>query len=100
MYDTIVVGIDREVINLYRYNGDKFKMLRIMNGLTLDTMGERLGKARQQVCIWEHGANIPSIPSLLHICNTFNVAPSFFFEKVSDTVVAKEANHDTAKGEA
>jgi len=63
---------------MYVYHADRIKELRDARGLTLEDMAERMGKARQQLSIWEHGINAPSLENLLLICNTFDVAPSFF----------------------
>lgn len=73
------------------FDNNRIKSLREIHKITLDEMAEKLGKARQQVSIWELGVNTPSLENLVHICNTFDVPISFFVYEVSSTVDDKAA---------
>lgn len=85
MVDTLYtkkVGGDR----LISYSYKKLKELRQTNGLTLEQMGKRLGKTKQQLSLWECGVNSPNTENLALICNTFGVGVSFFFDNTSTCV--------------
>lgn len=71
---------------MYGFRPQRITVLREGLGLSQEEMAEKLGKKKQQVSIWENGVNKPTIDNLLEICNTFDVAPEFFFDKVSTTV--------------
>lgn len=73
----------------FRYQ--RLKELREAHNMTLDDMGAKLGKQKQQVGIWENGINSPTIDNLLLICNTLDVHPSFFFDEVSSSVEETKA---------
>lgn len=73
----------------FRYS--RIKDLREAHGWTLEQMADKLGKVKQQVNIWENGINMPSLENLIHICNTLDVDPSFFFDSVSTPVEEKQA---------
>ena len=82
---------------MYQFRPQRLVALREGLGLSQEEMAEKLGKKKQQISIWENGVNKPTIDNLLEICNTFDTAPEFFFEKVSTTV--EEEPHER-EGEA
>jgi len=73
----------------FRYQ--RIKELREGHGMTLEVMAEKMGKRKQQLAVWEGGANSPNVKNLVLLCNTFDVHPSFFFDSVSSTVEEKKA---------
>lgn len=73
----------------FRYQ--RIKELREGHGMTLDVMADRMGKRKQQLAVWESGANFPNVKNLVLLCNTFDVHPSFFFDNASSTLEEKKA---------
>lgn len=70
----------------------RIKILRETHGETMEDMGARTGKTKQQINIWENGINSPSIENLVLICNTYDVKTCFFFDDVSTTVEETKEN--------
>lgn len=64
------------------FNPNSIKIIRKANKLTLEAFAKRLGPtfSRQLVYQWESGRQNPSVPSLLHIVNTFEVPFDIFFD--------------------
>lgn len=71
---------------MIRFRAQRLVVMREGLGLSQEEMAEKLGKKKQQISIWENGVNKPTIDNLLEICNTFDVAPEFFFDSVSTSV--------------
>lgn len=71
---------------MVEFRHQRIKELRDAHGLTLDEMGKRINKQKQQIGIWENGVNAPSIKNLVLICNEFDVDMSFFLDTVSTPV--------------
>lgn len=65
--------------------GDKIKMLRIQQGLTLEEVGERVGVGKSTVRKWENGqiANMRRDKIAL-VAKALNVAPSFLMGWTDD----------------
>lgn len=80
---------------MFEFRPQRIAALRDGLGLSQDEMAEKLGKKKQQISIWENGVNKPTIDNLLEICNVFDVAPEFFFDKVSTT--AEETSHEAGE---
>jgi len=74
----------------FRYQ--RIKELRECHGMTLDVMAEKMGKKKQQLAVWESGANSPNVKNLVLLCNTFDVDPSFFFDSLPSTLEEKKAS--------
>lgn len=63
------------------FSPDRIIALRVAKGMKANKFAEELGVPPAQVHHWEHRKRTPTIQSLLLICNTFDVDPSFFFTK-------------------
>lgn len=77
---------------MVEFRFQRIKELRTGHGLTLDSMAAKMGKTKQQLAVWESGANSPSVKNLVLLCNTFDVNPAFFFDSVSTT--SEEASNN------
>jgi transcriptional regulator with XRE-family HTH domain len=86
------------MLKKFEFRPQRIIALREGLGLSQEEMAEKLGKKKQQISIWENGVNKPTIDNLLEICNAFDVAPDFFFDKASILVeeVAHEGKEDKA----
>lgn len=71
---------------IYEFRAQRIKAMREALGMTQEQMADKIEKKTQQISIWEAGVNTPSMDNFLLICNTFDTAPEFFFDKVSTTV--------------
>lgn len=54
--------------------GDRLRQIRNENCLTIKQAAERLMIKGDSWSSWEHGDRFPSVPSLIDICETFNVS--------------------------
>lgn len=63
----------------WKFNKDRLIALREMLGLTQEKFAERIGTVKQHISLWETGVTIPSVRTLVKICNIFDVAPRYFF---------------------
>lgn len=54
--------------------GDRLRQIRNENCLTMKQAAERLMIKSDSWSSWEHGDRFPSVPSLIDICETFNVS--------------------------
>ena len=53
---------------------EKLTSLRIENGFSQQELAERLNVTRQAISMWESGANIPSIDSLILLSKLYGVS--------------------------
>lgn len=74
---------------MIEFKHGRIRELREAHGLTLEEMGNHMGKAKQQLGIWENGVNLPNLENFIALCNTFDVDPSFFFDVVATPVEEK-----------
>lgn len=54
--------------------GDRLRQIRNENCLTIKQAAERLMIKSDSWSSWENGDRVPSVPSLIDICETFNVS--------------------------
>lgn len=57
--------------------GKTLKQLRIEQGLSQRSLGEKLGFCNQTVSFWESGQREPDLDSLVKISNFFEVSVDF-----------------------
>ena len=57
--------------------GKNLRNLRIGEGLSQRTLGERLGVCNQTVSFWESGSREPDLDTLVKISELFNVSVDF-----------------------
>lgn len=78
----------------YKFDKEKIAALRQTLGLSQQQFGRGIGMQRQHVSLWELGISLPSIPTLLRICDKYNVNPEFFLvETVQHNVNKKTRKH-------
>ena len=75
----------------YGFQSKRIKEWRESQGMSLEQMGKKLCKPKQLLSVWENGVNTPSLDSLMLICNTFSIEPSFFLSHACDTVDGEAA---------
>lgn len=65
-----------------KFNPNSIRIIRKTKGMTLEAFAISLGDgvSRQVIHQWEHGDQVPSVPSLLRIVNAHNVPFEIFFE--------------------
>ena len=56
---------------------ENLKKLRLREGLTQDAFAERLGISKNLIYTHESEKSVPTITTLLKICNEFNVTPNW-----------------------
>ncbi len=61
------------------FNPERLTALREAHNLTQDDFASQLGIVKQQLSRWETGQNIPSVKTILRICNLFKIKPAYFF---------------------
>ena len=62
------------------YIGKRFRMMRLMRGLSQTDVAKRLGITFQQIQKYERGANRVGAGRLQEMANLLGVTPAFFFE--------------------
>ena len=73
---------------------EKLTSLRIENGFSQQELAERLNVTRQAISMWESGATIPSIDSLILLSKLYGVSVDEFLG------LASEKKDEEAKAEA
>ena len=68
-----------------KFNPNSIRILRQALNLTQEEFAARLGKSysKQVVSQWENSMQVPSVPSLLAVVNTFSVPFDIFFEQTA-----------------
>jgi putative transcriptional regulator len=61
--------------------GEKIKSFRVAKGLTLEEVGNRIGKDRQSIHRLEKGSFNPSYVYLMEVCKGLDIELSQLFEK-------------------
>ena len=66
---------------MWSFNRERLVALRESKGINQDEFGRSIGTIKQHVSLWETGKSIPSIVSLLKICNIYDIDIRYFFAK-------------------
>jgi transcriptional regulator with XRE-family HTH domain len=66
---------------MWSFNRERLVALRESKGINQDEFGRSIGTIKQHVSLWETGKSIPSIHSLIKICNTYDIDIRYFFAK-------------------
>lgn len=64
-----------------KFNKDRIRALRELNGLSVAEFGKKIDVSRQLVSAWERGTYTPSVQMLERIANAFNAPIDSFFTK-------------------
>jgi transcriptional regulator with XRE-family HTH domain len=64
------------------FNRERLLALRESKGMSQEQFAESLGTIKQHVSLWETGKAMPSVLSLLKICNTYDIDIRYFFARV------------------
>ena len=75
----------------YDFKKERIKELRENLGLTQTEFARKGGFSRQRVIHWEDGTAAPQVKTIVNICNTFDVDPSYFFARMLVSELTKEA---------
>lgn len=67
------------------FNPNSIRILRQALNLTQEEFAAKLGKSysKQVISQWENSMQVPSVPSLLAVVNTFSVPFDIFFEQTA-----------------
>ena len=69
---------------------NKFRNLRLKNGLSQYEIAQKLGTTQSSITAWEHGVRTPGRTMMLNIAKVFNVPVSYLMSDTeSDTDVAQ-----------
>lgn len=60
--------------------GRRIRELRKERGWTQQELAERIGLKQKDVCTWENGVRIPTIPSLSKIAKAFGISIFEFWD--------------------
>lgn len=85
----------------YIYDKTKIKELRKKHGLSQTEFAERIGTKKQQISVYEVEGATFNITTLQKLCNTFQVAPGFFFTKIDhndENAIAHTDEHSSKEG--
>ena len=66
---------------MWSFNRERLVALRESKGINQDEFGRSIGTIKQHVSLWETGKSVPSIISLLKICNIYDIDVRYFFAK-------------------
>lgn len=61
------------------FYGGRLKEVREIKDLTQIEASQKLGVTKQQWSQWEIGKQVPTVNTLVRICNTFDCPPRIFF---------------------
>ena len=71
--------------------GEQFKQFRKQNNLTLEQVGERLGKTKKQIQNYENGVSKIYMDTFFRLCNIYGVdANKFDLESINYLNLIKE----------
>ena len=81
------------------FSPEKIRKIRKKHKLTVYGFGKRLGgRPNYVVNGWEDGTITPTIPSIVQMCEEFNLEPNYFFNlKGGGVGKAEAAEAETAK---
>lgn len=66
---------------MWIFNKERIVALRESKGMTQDQFAETLKTIKQHISLWETGKSVPSVQSMLKMCNHYDVDPRYFFAK-------------------
>lgn len=69
-----------------RFHGEKLRLARLLNGLTLKELGENVSASRQFIHQLEGDSRQPAEDMLYALCEALSVRAEFFHEKLSNDV--------------
>lgn len=70
------------------YMAKKLKELRNGKGMSVDEVGERVGKSGKTISAWEVGRGQPDADKLIELCQLFGVSISEFYQEVPGALAA------------
>jgi putative transcriptional regulator len=73
---------------MWTFNKERLVALRESKGMTQDEFAVSLNTIKQHISLWETGKSVPSIVSLIKICNKYDVDVRYFFAKSGNTGTA------------
>jgi len=68
---------------------EKLKSLRKSNGMSQETLAEKIGVSRQAVTKWETEGGVPDIENMISISNLFGITLDELFSERIETAVSK-----------
>src|SRR5439155_102579 len=74
------------------FRGERLRLARVANALSLAELGERLGVTRQYIHGLEIGAKKPGADTVAALAFTLKVAPSFFARPIIETLQPEECH--------
>jgi len=66
---------------MWSFNRERLVALRESKGMTQEQFAASLGTIKQHISLWETGKSVPSLLSLIKICNQYDVDIRYFFAK-------------------
>lgn len=79
--------------------GEKIYSLRVKNGLSQESFGEKLGVSRQSVSKWETDQSVPELDKIVMISELFTVTTDYLLkESVAEPVFGKWKGTTAAEG--
>ena len=64
--------------------GERLKLCRKSNQLTLEQIGNQLGVTKTTVSRWEKGNRLPDIPALLALADYFDVSTDYLLGRTDE----------------
>ncbi len=77
--------------------GEKLFKLRKENGMSQESLAERLNTSRQAISKWENGQGYPETEKLLLISNIFNVSLDYLLKDGTEPVLETERGYYVSK---
>lgn len=75
---------------MWTFNRERLVALRESKGMNQDEFAASLGTIKQHISLWETGKSIPSIISLIKICNRYDIDVRYFFAKTGNNNISQQ----------